>query len=389
MWYFRSPEIVFGEDALEHLETLEGERAFIITDLKMVQLGFVELIGDHLHKNGMEYDVFSEVPSEPALETIQAGADKLKIFQPEWIIGLGGGSVLDAAKAMWILYENPGFDLAAVTPFADITLRQKARLITIPTTSGTGSECTWALVLTDPIYKRKLGLGIPKVMADIAIIDPILPQKMPPRLTADTGFDVLTQGIEGYTASLHNDFSDGICLKAIQLVFEYLPRAVKDGNDMEAREKMHNAATLAGLGFGNSMAALAHSLGHSFGAIFHVPHGRAVGLFLPYTIQFIERGPHPTRFHEISRFLSLSVNTPTNGADSLIKTIRELATTVGQPLTIPEAIDVSAKEFEDALPRLVANAEADVLIAMGSRIPTTEEITKLFQYAYSGKDIDF
>lgn len=389
MWYFRSPEIIFGKDALEHLETLEGERAFIITDLMMVQLGFVELIGGHLRKNGIEYDVFSEVPSEPALETIQAGADKLKTFQPDWIIGLGGGSVLDAAKAMWILYENPGFNLAAITPFADITLRQKARLITIPTTSGTGSECTWALVLTDPIDKRKLGLGIPKVMADIAIIDPILPQKMPPRLTADTGFDALTQGIEGYTASLHNDFSDGACLKAIQLVFEYLPRAVKDGNDMEAREKMHNAATLAGLGFGNSMATLAHSLGHSFGAIFHVPHGRAVGLFLPYAIQFIERGPHPTRFHEISRFLNLNVNTPAEGADRLVKIIRELATTVGQPLTIPEATDVSAKEFEDALPRLVANAEADVLIAMGSRIPTTVEITKLFQYAYTGKDIDF
>ena len=389
MWYFRSPEIVFGEDALEHLETLKGQRAFIVTDAVMLQLGFVELIGYHLRKAGLEYRFFAEVAQEPTLGAVQAGVESLVAFQPDWIIGLGGGSALDAAKAMWILYENPGFDLTNLGPFTEITLRQKARLIAIPTTSGTGSECTWALVLTDPVENRKLGLGSPEALPDIAIIDPILPLKMPPRLTADTGFDVLTHGIEGYTASLYNDFSDGVCLKAIQLVFEYLPRAFKDGCDREAREKMHNAATLAGLGFGNSMAALAHSLGHSFGAIFHVPHGRAVGLFLPYTIQFMARGPLPTRFHEISRFLGLGAGAPAAGAINLVKAIRELATAVGQPLTIREAIDISPEVFEAALDRLAANAEADSVIAMGSRIPTAEEIARLLWYAYEGKEVDF
>jgi alcohol dehydrogenase class IV len=389
MWYFRSPEIVFGKDALEHLETLTGKRAFIVTDPVIVKLGFVELVGGHLKQAGLDYDYFSELEREPALQTVLAGAEKLAAFRPDWIVGLGGGSAMDSAKAMWILYENPGFDLEVVNPFADLVLRQKARLIAIPTTSGTGSECTWALVLTDTIENRKLGLGHPEILPDLAIIDPILPQKMPARLTADTGFDVLTQAIEGYTTALHNDFSDGVCLKALQLVFDYLPRAVEDGHDLEAREKMHNAATLAGLGFGNSMAALAHSLGHSFGAIFHVPHGRAVGLFLPYTIQFIERGPTPARFHEISRFLGLPACTSQEGAASLVTAIQSLAKTVGQPLTIPDTVNVDEDAFNTKLPQLVANAEADSVIAMSSRIPTTRETALLFQYAFAGKEIDF
>jgi len=389
MWYFRSPEIVFGADALEHLERLTGRRAFIVADTTGVELGFTDRIGRYLRTAGLEYATFAGVEREPALTTIRAGAEQLAAYEPDWIIGLGGGSVIDAAKAMWILYENPGFALEALTPFAEITLRQKARLIAIPTTSGTGSECTWALVLTDAESGRKLGLGTPEILPDLAIIDPMLPQKMPPRLTADTGFDVLTQAIEGYTAALRNDFSDGLCLKAIQLVFDYLPCAVRDGQDMTAREKMHNAAALAGLGFGNSMAALAHALGHSLGAIFQIPHGRAVGLFLPYTIQYITTGPSPTRFHEISRFLGLPADTPAIGSTSLVEAIRTLATTVAQPLTIAEAIDISLPDFEKALDRLVANAEADTVIAMGARIPTEAEVARLFRYAYAGKAIDF
>ena len=389
MWYFRSPEIVFGEDALEHLETLRGRRAFIVTDAVMVRLGFVRLIGQHLRQAGIDYDCFSAVEQEPALQAILAGARQLMDYQPDWIIGLGGGSALDSAKAMWVLYENPGFDLETINPFANITLRRKARLIAIPTTSGTGSECTWALVLTDTAENRKLGLGHPDILPDLAIIDPLLPQKMPPRLTIDTGFDVLTQAVEGYTSALHNDFSDGVCLKAIQLVFDYLPRAVQEGDDLEAREKMHNAATLAGLGFGNSMAALAHSLGHSLGGIFRLPHGRAVGLFLPYTIQYIERGPTPTRFHEISRTLGLPASTPAEGAASLVQAIRRLAVTVGQPQTIKETLDIAPHDFEEALDHLVANAEADTVITMSSRIPTGQEIAQLFLYAYEGKAIDF
>ncbi|MFQ5577581.1 MAG: iron-containing alcohol dehydrogenase, partial [Anaerolineae bacterium] len=289
MWYFRSPEIVFGPDSLDHLETLTGARAFIVTDPMIAQLGFVELVGRHLERAGLSYGLFSQVEPEPSANTILHGAAQITAYRPEWIIGLGGGSAIDAAKAMWAVYENPGLNPETINPFEPLTLRQKARLIAIPTTSGTGSEATWATVITSAEENRKIGAGSPGILPDIAIVDPILAQKMPPRLTADTGLDALTHAIEGYTCNLHSDFTDGLCVKAMQLVFEYLPRAVKNGADMQAREKMHNAATLAGLGFGNAMAALAHSLGHSLGAILHVPHGRAVALFLPSTIQFIQR----------------------------------------------------------------------------------------------------
>jgi len=389
MWYFRSPEIVFGEDALDHLATLSGQRAFIVTDPLMADLGFVTLVSQQLQQAELSFTIFDQIEPEPTLPTILNGASQLMDFQPDWIIGLGGGSVMDAAKAMWILYENPSFDLTNVHPFAELTLRKKAKLITIPTTSGTGSECTWAFVLTDPTENRKLGLGTPEILPDIAIVDPILPQQMPQQLTADTGFDALTQAIEGYTAALHNDFTDGLCLKAIQLLFDYLPLAVQDGHNRTAREKVHNAATLAGLGFGNSMAALAHAMGHSFGALFKVPHGRAVGLFLPYTIQYTTCGPAPTRYHDISRWLGLPTQTPTQGSESLVAAIRQLADAVKQPLTIPTALPLSRSDFEAALPQLVAHTEADSVIAMSSRIPTAIDIARLFHCAYQGADVGF
>ncbi len=391
MWYFRSPEIVFGEDALDHLDTLQGNRAFIVTDKMMLQLGFVDLVAAHLTDAGMTVGTFADVEPEPSVQTISAGAEKMLEFAPDWIVGLGGGSAMDAAKAMWALYENPGLDPADINPFEPLGLRRKARLIVIPTTSGTGSEATWATVLTDTKENRKLGTGSPEMVADIAIVDPALPAKMPARLTADTGLDALTHAVEGYTCALRNDFSDAVCLKAAQLVFDYLPRAVKDGADMEAREKMHNAATLAGLGFGNAMAALAHSLGHSLGAVFHIPHGRSVALFLPYTLQFIQNGDVKTRFHELSRFLGLPASTPAEGTTSLVTATRELSRNVGQPISLKDAFGdkISRAEFEAGLDKLVGNAEADSVIAMSDRIPTTDEVRQLFEYAYDGRDIDF
>ncbi len=388
MWYFRSPEIVFGEDALEHLETLSGSRAIIIADPMMVKLGFVDLISQHLAQAGISCQTFSDVEPEPSAATILKGAKEMSAFEPDWIVGLGGGSAMDAAKAMWVMYVHPDMTPEDINPFEALNLRDKARLIAIPTTSGTGSEATWATVISEP-SGRKMGLNSPELLPDIAIVDPLLAQKMPPRLTADTGLDVLTHAIEAYTCNLRNDFSDGLALKAMQLVFTYLPRAVANGDDMEARERMHNAATLAGLSFSNAMPALAHSLGHSLGAVFHVPHGRAVALFLPYTIQFTNNHPGETRFHELSRFLGLPAATPKEGADSLAKAVQELSVTVGQPLSIKEAIDVSEEEFEAALDQLVAFAEADSVIVMGNRIPDTNETAQLFRYAWQGKAIDF
>jgi alcohol dehydrogenase class IV len=386
MWFFNSPEIVYGEGALGYLSEVEGQRAFIVTDQNMVRLGFVELVAKQLKEAGMEYQTFAEVEPDPSLETVKRGAQAALAYEPDWIVGLGGGSAMDAAKAVWVLYERPDMEPDEISPIETLGLRNKARLITIPTTSGTGAEATWAIVLTDTEGQCKLGLGSRENMADIAIVDPIFVAELPPQLTADTGMDALTHAVEGYTCTWRNDFSDGLCLKAIRLVFDYLPRAYKKG-DLEAREKMHNAACIAGLGFGNAMAALAHSMGHSLGAVFHVPHGRAVSLFLPYTIEFSVRG-EGTRYAEIARFLGLPAESEEKGAASLATAIRGLLKRLGQPTAIGE-LGISPDEFEAGLTRLVENAENDSMTVTSPRIPITEEFERLFQYAYKGKAVDF
>ncbi|MFQ5614464.1 MAG: iron-containing alcohol dehydrogenase [Anaerolineae bacterium] len=391
MWYFRSPEVVYGEDALSHLATLRGRRAVIVTDPMMEQLGFVEQVGAQLAAAGFEYRVFNQVEPEPSLQTVQRGAEYLADFGPDWIVGLGGGSALDAAKAMWILYEHPGLKPEAINPLEELPLRQKARMVAIPTTSGTGSEATWAVVLTDLEEKRKIGTGNPACMPDVAIVDPVFALKMPPRLTADTGLDALTHAVEGYTSNWHNEFADGLCLTAIKLIFTYLPRAYADGNDAEAREKMHNAATLAGLGFINSLHSLAHCFGHSLGAIYRLPHGRAVALFLPYTIQFnANYEEYSGRYGHIARFIGLPAGDRQEETARLVEAIRRLQTEVGQPLSIRQALpNLSPASFEDDLDRLVANAESDPGIVASERPITTDETFKIFQYAYQGKHIDF
>jgi alcohol dehydrogenase class IV len=402
MWYFRSPQVVFGQEALEHLAYLKGERAFIVADPVMTRLGFVEVVKAQLARAGFTCDVFDQVEPEPSLQTVQRGAQLMLEAQPDWIVGLGGGSALDAAKAMWILYERPDLKPDDINPFDELGLRRKARMVAIPTTSGTGSESTWAVVLTHTGEGRKLSTGAPECTPDLAIVDPVFAAHMPPRLTADTGLDALTHAVEGYTSSWHNDFADGLCLKAIQMIFAYLPRAYADGSDMEAREKMHNAATLAGLGFINSLAAAAHALGHSLGAVFHIPHGRAVALFLPYTVQFNARGDL-SRYADIARFLNLPAplvpqgsrgtgpaGDEREGAASLVAAVRDLARQVRQPLSIREALpDVGPDQFAARLDKLVENAEMDPTIVASPRDLSTADTRRLFEYAYEGKDVDF
>jgi len=389
MWYFRSPEIVFGRDALDHLTHLVGRKAFIVTDPTMQQLGFAQRVEDKLKAANITSQTFYEVTTEPAAEIIRRGAKAMSAYQPDWVIGLGGGSPLDAAKAMWILYENPGLDILEVNPFEPLNLRQKARLIAISATSGTGAEVTWGIVLTDPRDRRKIAIGSPENLPDIAIVDPSLTRTMPPQLTADTGMDALTHAIEGYTSTWNNDFSDGLCLKAIQLIFQYLPRAVSNGDDEEAREKMHNAAAIAGLGFINSMCSLAHALGHSLGGLYDIPHGRAVGLFLPYTIQFNIYNNGDTRYRDIAQFLGLPAATPQEGARSVVEAIQSLAREIGQPQTLRQALNMSLGALENDLDTLTEHAESDTQIITTPRAPDSEDIQKLFIYAYQGKNIDW
>jgi alcohol dehydrogenase class IV len=389
MWFFRSPEIVFGEGSLEHLASLEGRRALVVTDENVEKLGFVRLVAAQLRQAGMEVAVFAEVEPNPCLETVIRGAQVALAVEPDWIVALGGGSCLDAAKSIWIQYERPDLGPTDVAPMGRLGLRQKARLIGIPTTSGTGAEVTWPIMLTDLEDHRKVLAGHPENIPDLAIIDPALVRALPAQITADTGMDVLTHAVEGYTSQWHNDFTDGLCLKAIQLVFNYLARAYHAGcDDEEARLRMHNAATIAGLGFGNSMAALAHGLGHSIGSLLPIPHGRAVGLCLPYTIEFTARGEMPTRYGDIARLLGLAAGDETEAAAALAAAVRELARSVCQPTSLREA-GISPEIFEARFAALVENACFDPATLVGFRIPEDEEMERLMRCIFEGRPVDF
>jgi alcohol dehydrogenase class IV len=391
MWYFVSPEIVFGEGSLDALDELEGRRALIVTDGPLVKLGLVDKVKVHLDKAGIEARIFDGVEPDPSVQTVRKGVEVAQEYEPDWIVGLGGGSPMDAAKAIWILYERPDLHPAEINPFIRLGLRQKARLITIPTTSGTGAEVTWGIVLTDTEEQRKMGLGNRENVPDIAIVDPEMAAGMPPQLTADTGMDALVHAVEGYTCTWHTDMTDGLCLSAVRAVFQYLPRAVANGTDMEARERMHNAATAAGLGFGNAMASLAHAMGHTLGAVFHVPHGRAVSIFLPYTIEFAAREA-PARFAELAALVGQPQGLPLRrgeeGARVLAERIRDLCREIGNPTSVAEA-GIEREDYEAQLDKLVDDAFNDTQMITSVRAPSYDELRQLFLCAYEGKAVDF
>ncbi|RIK25446.1 MAG: NAD-dependent alcohol dehydrogenase [Chloroflexi bacterium] len=387
MWQFKSPFITFGQDALDYLDSLRGRHAFIVTDANLVRFGLTRFITEHLTRAGLTYTIFDRVESEPSLQTVRAAAQAMTHAQPDWIIGLGGGSCIDAAKGAWLLYERPDVDLEGVSPMEQFGLRAKAKLIAIPTTSGTGAETTLASVLTDVEMRRKVTLGSYELVPDVAIVDPQLVMQLPPSVTADTGMDALTHAVEGYSNRMRNDFSDGLALNAIRLVLEYLPRAFADGSDAEAREHMHNAATIAGLAFGNSQTGLAHALGHSFGALFKVPHGRAVSLFLPYVVEYeVQSGM--SRYADIAHTMRLDAQDETQAARAVAARIRALQTALGLPQTLQQA-GATAEQLTERMPQLIANAEMDTQLVMNMRVPDAQDLERLFRYAFEGRSIDF
>lgn len=388
MWYFVAPKVVFGEDALSHLAELKATSAFIVTDKTIVGLGFVDRVREQLAQAGIGAIVFDEVEPDPSLDMVEQGVALMEQYGPDLIVAVGGGSVMDAAKAMRVQYERPDIKAEEINPFiSDMGLGSRCRLVCVSTTSGTGAEATFAIVLTDARDQRKLSLINREIVPDIAIVDPALARSMPPQITADTGMDALTHAVEGYTCDWKNDYSDGLCLRAIQLVFQYLPRAVKDGNDMEARTKMHNAACMAGIGFINSLSAMAHAAGHSLGALFHVPHGRAVGMFLPYTIEFVGE-VREVLWAEIAYAIKMDVPKGQTAAATLAQAIRGLGRDINQPLSIKE-MSITFDSFSGAMEKLVDNLMADGSLITSTRVPDFAEAERFFDYAYEGKSIDF
>jgi alcohol dehydrogenase class IV len=388
MWYFVVPKVVFGQDALSHLAELKGKSAFIVTDKNIVSLGFVDRVKEQLSQAGIQAAVFDEVEPDPSLQTVHKGVALMNQYGPDLVVAVGGGSVMDAAKAMRVQYERPDIKPEEINPFiSDLGLGAKCKLVCIATTSGTGAEATFAIVLTDTTDQRKLSLINKEVVPEIAIVDPDLARAMPPQITADTGMDALTHAVEGFTCTWKNDFTDGLCIKAIQLIFQYLPRAVKDGNDMEARERMHNAGCIAGIGFINALSSMAHAAGHSLGALFHTPHGRAVGLFLPYTIEFIGEAREGL-WREIAHAIRLEVPKEKKAATVLAQAVRGLARSINQPLGIRET-GIPLDSFNKAMGKLIDNVMADGSLIVSARIPSVAETEKFLGYVYEGKSIDF
>lgn len=388
MWIITFPRtIVIGEEALDYLKEIEGTHALIVTDKVIRKLNFVEKAANYLKASGLQVDIFDEVEPEPSMETIVKGAEFARKIAPDWFIGLGGGSCMDAAKAIWVLYERPDMAVDAINPLEKLGLRKKARLICIPTTSGTGSEATWATLITDIKDKRKLELTCREMVADVAILDPNLTKTMPSKLVADTGIDTLTHAIEAYVSQWRNDFSDALAIRAIQFVFKYLPRAYKNPKDKEAKEKMHHAATMAGISFGNSQVGIAHALGHSLGAIFHIPHGRAVSIFLPYSIEY-SAAEALQRYAEIAEEIGIQAQTSEKAVKRLTEAVKNLCRQMKEPSSIKEA-GIGREDFNKELDKLVSRAANSSCTFMNPRVPDMEEVRKLFIYAYEGKEIDF
>ena len=387
MWWFLSPKIAFGEDSLEVLKDLEGKKAFIVTDNTIRSLGYVDIVSNYLKEAGIDVRVFDGIESEPSKENVMEGAKLAGESDPDWIIGLGGGSCMDAAKVVWVLYERPDIKLEDISPLVELGLRKKARLICIPTTSGTGSEASWAAVITDKKERLKMELASREFYPDLSIVDPKLPVGVPKRVAADAGLDVLITAVEAYVNQWKNDFSDALAIKSMQLLFKYFLRSYENENDQEAREKMHNAATIAGLAFSNSQAGVAHAMGHSFGAVFKIPHGRATGVFFPYSIEFSVKEAGE-RYAEIAKAIGIEAKSVDEAVGKLVDAVRDLMKKIGEPLTVKE-MGIKWKDYSQMLDELVAKAEMSACNFVSPRIASNEELRKLFIYAFDGRTIDF
>ncbi|RLI79092.1 NAD-dependent alcohol dehydrogenase [Archaeoglobales archaeon] len=377
MWWFSSPKIIFGEDSLDFLDRLDG-KVLIITDENLIKACVLDKVTAKLS----EYEIFDEVKPDPSFEVVVRAVKHAKRYKPDLIFGVGGGSSLDVAKGVRLIYDNPNIELEEVTPWTDLEV--KTKLILIPTASGSGSEASNAIVLTKEDENRKIASINPAVMADYAIVDPEMVKSLPKKVAAFTGLDALSHAIDAYVSAWKNDFVDGICIQACKLLFEYLPRAYKDREDAEAVEKVHNAATLAGLAIGSSQAGLSHAIGHSL-AIFHIPHGFACGVVLPYTIQYYSK--YAKEYYE-----ELAYHVGLHDVEQLVEKIKDLMVAIDTPTNLRELLEeygVSKEEFLEKLDVLVNNASMDNTIVTLLEIPSDEDLRKIFLYAYEGRDVDF
>ena len=410
MQWFKVPEkIYFEAGSIAYLEKMPDiERAFIVTDEGMVKLGYVDKILYHL-RNRHKYvhsEIFSEVESDPSFDTIMKGVTAMKNFKPDVIIALGGGSPIDAAKGMWLFYEHPDADVEGLKlKFMDIRKRtykfpklgEKCKMVAIPTTSGTGSEVTSFAVITDKEKDKKYPLADYELTPDVAIVDPDLVMSLPKSVTADTGMDVLTHALEAYVSNMASDYTDGLAEKAVELVLENLELAYKDGSNKLAREKMHNASTIAGMAFTNAFLGVCHSMAHKIGAEFHLPHGRINAILLPYVIKYNSSKPSKfvsfpkyeyfiadKKYYAIAKKVGLQANSVEEGINSLIEKVKSMNENMGIPKSFKDA-GIDENEFLSKVDILADRAFEDQCTTANPRVPLVSEIKEMLLDSYYGK----
>lgn len=408
-WFKVPPRIYFERDSIQYLRDMSDvKRVFIVCDHAMVQLGFVKRITDQLDQRREKcvYQLFPSVEPDPDITTIQKGVALMHDFKPDTIIALGGGSPMDAAKAMWMFYEQPEVDFRdMVQKFMDIRKRafrfpdlgKKARMVCIPTTSGTGSEITPFVVISDKANNKKYPVADYALTPNVAIVDPALVMNVPGFIAADTGMDVLTHATEAFISTLANDFTDGLAIQAIKLVFKYLERSVKNGaNDPEAKEKMHNASTIAGMAFANAFLGISHSLAHKIGGIHHTVHGRTNSVLLPHIIMYNGTKPNKMstwpkynyfkadeKIQELAQMLGLPAATPREGVQSYARAVNELAIKLNMPTSFRD-MGLERDTFYNSIHEIAMLAYEDQCSPANPRLPLVADMEQILKDAYEG-----
>ena len=405
MQWFKVPsKIYFERDAIQYLQKMKNvSKAMIVTDETMVEHGFLQRVIEQLHlrRNHVTYTVFSDVEPDPDITTVTRGAEIMKTFAPDTIIALGGGSVMDAAKVMWMFYEQPQIDFRdLVQKFMDIRKRafkfpelgEKAKYVGIPTTSGTGSEVTPFAVISDKQHNRKYPLADYSLTPTVAIVDPAFVMTVPPHVVADTGMDVLTHAVEAYVSTLANDYTDGLALQAIKIVFQYLESSVKNA-DFESREKMHNASTMAGMAFANAFLGISHSMAHKIGGYFHTVHGRTNAILLPYVIRYNGTRPAKTatwpkynyyhadeKYQDIARLLGLPA---AEAISAFAQAVYELGERVGIKMSFRDQ-GIDEKTWMAAAEEIAYLAYEDQCSPANPRLAMVSDMKEILEDAYYG-----
>ncbi|MEL7649292.1 MAG: iron-containing alcohol dehydrogenase [Sedimentibacter sp.] len=382
-------DMYYGKGSLEQLKNLKGKKAILVLGGgSMKRFGFVDKTLAYLKEAGIETILFENVEPDPSVETVMNGAAEMRAFEPDWIIAMGGGSPIDAAKAMWVFYEYPDTDFEEILqPFSFPELRQKAKFIAIPSTSGTATEVTAFSVITDYEKGIKYPLADFNITPDIAIVDPDLAETMPQKLTAHTGMDALTHAIEAYVSTLNSPFTDPLAIKAIQMVIEYLQESYN--GDTAAREQMHYAQCMAGQAFSNALLGIVHSMAHKTGAAFstgHIPHGCANAIYLPYVIKFNAKNA-AGRYADIARSIGI-----TGTDDECVKLLCDKIDEYNVKLDIPKSLKefgINETEFKEKVSKIAELAVGDACTGSNPRTIDAAEMEKLLTCTYYGTEVNF